>query len=85
MGPKDLFDMIEELIGHRCRIETTDGTIRYETIHAHGGKHIKWPGTSSGEVYLPTVLYYDERKAEGVELAILHSIEIDEPKGVGVR
>jgi hypothetical protein len=79
--------VLEKMVGHRCRIETTDGTIRYEQVHSIGYKEFKCPLATSdnGCVRYPVVLYYDEREAEGVELSILASIEIDEPKGVGVR
>lgn len=82
-----LESVLDQLLGHRCRIETTDGTIRFEQIHSIGYKLFKCPLTvNDGQmVRYPFVLYYDEREVEGIELSILHSIEIDKLKGVGVR
>lgn len=80
-------NILEALVGRRCRIETTDGTVRFEPIHSIGYKEFKCPLSrrDNGCARYPFVLYYDEREAEGIELAILHSIEIDDPRGVGVR
>lgn len=72
----DILAMIDALLGKRCRIETTDGCITYQTIHHVGYRQIDYGG--HGEVPYPVTLYYDEREAEGADLAILAKISIDE-------
>lgn len=83
MGPKNIFHMFEEIIGKRCRIETVDGTVLYETIHSVGCREIAWPGGLDGKVSYPQILYYNELETEGADLSILQSIEVDEPAEEG--
>lgn len=73
-----LESVLEKLLGKRCRIETTDGSIWHETIHSIGFKEFSCPEAAGGKVNYPTILYYDDRKVEGIELSILHSIAVDE-------
>ena len=64
------------MMGKRCRIETIDGSIRYEKVTSIGSRKIQIRGGETIEY--PEVLYFDHREGDGVDLRILLSVWPDE-------
>lgn len=62
---------LEAVVGKTCRIETTDGSVRNETIYSVKSRQIV---TSEGEVAYPVTLYFDANEIDGVDLHILKSL-----------
>lgn len=65
--------VIEELFGKKCRVETTDGSVRVEVIMSAEWKSIKVGG---GSARYPVALFFDKGEIDGVELRIVKSIEV---------
>jgi hypothetical protein len=74
-----ILDLLKAVLGYICLVETTDGSIRRERIDHVGYKEIMFVGVM---VRYPRVLYFSESDGDGVDLATLRSIKLDERKKV---
>jgi hypothetical protein len=69
--------MTNELVGKRCRIETTDGSIRTERIVSVKSQTIAFDSdTGACDVEYPVTLFFDHGEIDGVELRIVKSVEV---------
>lgn len=71
MDERYLEELIEELIGKNCRIETTDGSIRTEKVAGFQCQDMEMAGQKTK---YPIVLHFDERGLDGVEMRIVKSV-----------
>lgn len=70
---------LEKLIGKKCKIETTDGSIRTETVHSVESKDILFTkGAGVERVPYPRTLFFDKGEIDGVDVAIIKSVEVFE-------
>jgi hypothetical protein len=71
----NILNMLEEVLGKICIMETTDGSRRREVVHHIGYKEIQF-----GDVTLtyPIALFFDNSDVDGIYIVILKSIKIDE-------
>jgi hypothetical protein len=70
-------ELMKELVGKRCRIETTDGSIRTETIVSVKSQTIALDSeTGACTVQYPVTLFFDYGEIDGAELRIIKSIEV---------
>lgn len=67
-------DAVERLIGKRCRIETHDGSVRYEKINSVRFMPIEFGKDAVAK--FPFTLFFDSGEVDGVELNIVRSIEV---------
>jgi len=66
-------NLVEQLLGSTCRLETTDGSTRIETVYSVGWKEIEFNGET---VRFPVTLFFDQGEVDGVELHLLKSAEV---------
>lgn len=65
--------LIEELLGKTCRLETTDGSSRIETVKSVGWRDIEFNGETGK---LPVTLFFDDAEVDGVDIHLLKSAEV---------
>ena len=67
-------DAMEELMNKRCRIETTDGSIRHEVVRS--AKYLEIKIGDEQVTRYPTALFFDGGEVDGVELSIVKRIDV---------
>lgn len=63
---------LEELVGHTCRVETRDGSIRNEHIAGIEYLELQVDGETSK---MPVGLKFDDRGLDGAELRMVAKID----------
>lgn len=73
----DVDDMIGAVLNKKCRLETTDGSIRVENVIGADTRTIM-VGLRGEEqdIEYPVTLFFDHAHVDGVELHTLRSIEV---------
>lgn len=69
-------ELVEMIMHKRCRLETTDGSIRIENVMGMECLHIDVFGDETDLISYPTMIYFDEGQVDGVDLRVLRSIEV---------
>jgi len=67
-------DAVGRLVGKRCSIETTDGSLRVELVRSVGYSVIQFG--KKARARFPTTLFFDEMQVDGVELNVVEYIEV---------
>lgn len=77
MSEYNIFDMIEAMMGKRCRLETTDGSVRVESVVSVDYRKIDLKADGDEvEVEYPVTLFFDEGQVDGVDFHTLRSLEV---------
>lgn len=67
-------DALNDLIGKRLQIESTDGSIRKEKLHS-----IRWHKLTIGDdqtTEYPFTLFFDPGEVDGMEVSVVRCIHI---------
>lgn len=68
-------ELLDELIGHRVVVETSDGSIRRGLLSRITGRQMQFAGTACE---YPTTVYFDQSEVEGIDIRVIVSIRRDE-------
>lgn len=68
-------DLLDELIGRKVVVETSDGSIRRGLLSRVTGQTMNLGGTSC---QYPMMIYFDHSDIEGIDLRAIVSIGVEE-------
>jgi hypothetical protein len=70
-------ELIQQIKGRRCRIETTEGGIRTEKVVRIGTQTVRIQGLGAEQLaYIPHTIFFDEGEVDGAELRVVKSIRV---------
>lgn len=73
MGPKNLLDMIEEILGKKCEFETHESAYRTEVVHHFTFSDIDFGGVV---VPYPMKVCFDSSETDFMHFSSLKSVKV---------